>query len=255
MESEIKKEILLKLEEIEQTKNVTILFAIESGSRAWGFHSPDSDYDVRFVYMHQKDWYLGIEDRKDFIELPVNEVFDVVGYDIRKMLRFFRTTNGKIYEWIQSPVVYRKHGNFMEEIKQLIPEYYSAKAGLHHYLGLTKNTLDNELQGEQVKLKKYFYALRPVLAALWITKKHECPPMEFRHLRTLITDDKLNMAIDRLLEKKVQVDEKFLTEPDSMVHGFIKTTFDLCSEHAKGLQKKETDAGSLNMLFQKTIGL
>jgi hypothetical protein len=246
---------LNKLQVIETEKNVTILFAIESGSRAWGFHSPDSDYDVRFVYMHEKDWYLGIEDNKDFIDLPVNEVFDVVGYDIRKMLRFFRTTNGKIYEWIQSPIVYQKHGSFLTDIRHLVTEYYSPKAGLHHYLGLTKNTLDNDLAGEQVRLKKYFYALRPVLAAAWIMQKNECPPMEFGHLRTLITDKKLDAAIDKLLAKKVTVDEKYMAAPDPLVHQFIKSTFDLCSEYAKTLDRKETDVTSLNTLFQKTIGL
>ena len=149
--------ILEKLYEIEKDNNVTVLFAIESGSRAWGFHSPDSDYDVRFVYMHQKDWYLSIEDRQDFIDLPVNKVFDVNGYDIRKMLKFFRSTNGKIYEWIQSPIIYKSYGDFLPAIKNLVDQYYSPKAGIHHYLGLTKNTLENDLKGDEVKLKKYFY--------------------------------------------------------------------------------------------------
>jgi predicted nucleotidyltransferase len=251
----MKNSILEKLKEIEIDNGVTILFAIESGSRAWGFHSPDSDYDVRFVYMHRKDWYLTIEDKKDFIELPVNEVFDVNGYDIRKMLRFFRTTNGKIYEWIQSPTIYTTHGSFLPDVRALIAGYYSPKAGLHHYLGLTRNTLENDLKSDKVKLKKYFYALRPVLAAYWIALKNECPPMEFGHLRTLVTDDVLNENIDALLKQKVEVDEKFLIEPNKIIHQFIEDTFAFCDAHTKTLQPKSTDITALNQLFRKTIGL
>jgi uncharacterized protein len=251
----MKEEILKKLEEIEKTQQVRVLFACESGSRAWGFASPDSDYDVRFVYAHEKDWYTGIEDRKDFIELPVNAVFDVVGYDIRKMLKLFRGSNAKIFEWLQSPVMYRTDAAFLEAIKNLIPHYYSQRAGLHHYLGLTRNTLNNDLAGEQVKLKKYFYALRPVLAALWICEKKTCPPMEFQYLRTLITDADINSRIDRLLAQKVQVDEKFMIAPDAVLHGFIKAAFDKCDAHAQTLEAMQTGAGELNNLFRKTVGL
>jgi len=86
------------LEKIEKEHKVKILFAWESGSRAWGFASKDSDYDVRFIYVHEKNWYFGIDDQRDVIELPVNEVLDVNGWDVRKALRLFRKSNAPLYE-------------------------------------------------------------------------------------------------------------------------------------------------------------
>jgi predicted nucleotidyltransferase len=173
--------------------------------------------------VHKKDWYLGIEDRKDHIDFPVNDDLDVVGYDLRKMLKLFRGSNAKIYEWLQSPIAYKKDESFLAGIRSLMPVYYSLRAGIHHYLGLTRNTFDNDLQKEQVKLKKYFYALRPVLAATWIAEKKEYPPMEFKYLRTLIRDADLSERIEQLLRKKVTVNETYMMEPDIILNEFVKT--------------------------------
>lgn len=249
------KEINEKLEILESEKKVKILYACESGSRAWGFHSPDSDYDVRFLYIHEKEWYLSIEDKKDFIDLPVNEVFDINGYDIRKALKLFRASNCKIYEWVQSPVIYKSDDSFLQDLKSLVAEYYSPLSGLHHYLGLTRNTLNNDLQGDQIKLKKYFYALRPVLAACWIAEKGECPPMEFKHLRTLIKSEMIDKKIDNLMHTKLQVPESHLIAPDEALHQFITDKMELCEKHAQTLHKKESTPNSLNYLFRKTAGL
>src|SRR5262245_32616508 len=109
----MKETIIEKLHEIELSQQVQVLFACESGSRAWGFHSIDSDYDVRFVYMHRSDWYLSIEDKKDVIELPVNEVLDISGWDLRKALKLFRSSNSVIYEWLQSPILYIEGDGFI----------------------------------------------------------------------------------------------------------------------------------------------
>lgn len=250
------KEIILeKLAAIEKEHAIRILYACESGSRAWGFHSPDSDYDVRFIYIHEPDHYFGIEDRKDFIQLPVNEELDIVGYDIRKMLKLFRASNAKIFEWIQSPVVYKVEPSFHEGITALIDEYYSPRAGIHHYTGLTRNTLDNDLQSEEVKLKKYFYALRPVLAAKWIAVKMKCPPMEFHSLRAMSEDADVNARIDRLLEKKVQVSEGYRIEKDAVLNEYIRAQMDYCLAVATSLSPRHTDVSHLNLLFKKMVRL
>lgn len=247
--------ILNKLLEVEQSKGVRILYACESGSRAWGFHSPDSDYDVRFIYAHGKDWYLSIEDKKDHIEFPVTDELDIVGYDVRKMLKLFRGSNAKIYEWLQSPVVYKEDDEFLHSIRSLMNDYYSLRTGVHHYLGLTKNTFNSELQQPQVKLKKYFYALRPVLAATWIVEKKAFPPMEFAHLRKMITDKNINEKIDALLKQKVVVGEGFLIQPNTVLNEFIAKQMEYCWNASASFESKETDVTSLNMLFRKTIGI
>lgn len=247
--------IINKLTDIEAERNIRILYACESGSRAWGFHSPDSDYDVRFIYAHDKDWYLGIEDRKDFIELPINDELDVVGYDLRKMLKLFRGSNAKIYEWLQSPVTYKKDDTFHRDITALMPVYYSLRSGIHHYMGLTRNTLEQDLQDDQVKLKKYFYALRPVLAATWIVEKKAYPPMEFAHLRTIIKDDDIDERIEELLQRKIKADEKHFINKEPVLNEFITGQMEYCMQAASGLQLKETEVSPLNELFKKMIGL
>ena len=251
----MEREIQEWLSELEAEQGIRILFAGESGSRAWGFASPDSDYDVRFIYAQPASWYASIEERPDFIKGPQNEVLDIVGYDIRKALRLFRASNAKIYEWIQSPILYRQDPSFLDDLRSNINSYYSLRAGLHHYLGLTRNTMEQYLQGKEVNLKKYFYALRPVLAALWIKTYQRCPPMVFEPLRSLITNADLNARIDRLLALKAVAPEGHLIKHDAVIHTFIQETWDDCLRYAKGLEKKETEATPLNHLFRKTIGL
>ena len=155
--------IIAKLEEIEKTKDVRILFAAESGSRAWGFASPDSDYDVRFIYMHPRDYYLKLEKIRDVIELPINELLDINGWDLNKTLRLLHSSNPTIFEWLTSPIVY-KETPFAGEFRPVLKRYFSPKKGLNHYLSMAVGTYRGHLQGDTVKAKKYFYALRPILA-------------------------------------------------------------------------------------------
>ena len=86
MTGKIKKE----LNKVEQENDIAILLAIESGSRGWGFASTDSDYDIRFVYIHRPEWYLSIDEKRDVIEYPVNNLLDISGWDIRKTLKLYR---------------------------------------------------------------------------------------------------------------------------------------------------------------------
>ena len=107
-----------KLNQLEAEYGVQILLAVESGSRAWGFASPDSDYDVRFIFWHPKDWYLSVFEQRDVIELPVDAVLDISGWDIRKALRLLWKSNAALIEWLNSPIVYRAHPKrkFLDEL-------------------------------------------------------------------------------------------------------------------------------------------
>ncbi len=247
--------ILQKIEEIESSNEVKILFACESGSRAWGFSSPDSDYDVRFVYAHHADWYLTIEDRKDIIELPVNEVLDISGWDIRKALKLFRSSNSVIYEWLQSPIIYKEEQGFIQDLFSMRSEFYSLRSGLHHYLSMTLNAFQTDLQDEEFKLKKYFYALRPILAASWIIDKQECPPMEFSKLRALVSDRKVDNRIDDLLLMKKKENETYVTKADPLIHEFLKDRISYCEVASRKITPLKTQPDNLNELFRKTIGI
>jgi predicted nucleotidyltransferase len=109
--------ILQKLTELEQSENIKILYACESGSRAWGFASPDSDFDVRFIYARNVNHYLSIADMPDVVGLPVDEVLDIGGWDLKKALKLFLKSNGPLYEWLQSPIVYRQDNTFADEMR------------------------------------------------------------------------------------------------------------------------------------------
>jgi predicted nucleotidyltransferase len=242
-----------KLDGIESDHGVKVLFACESGSRAWGFASPDSDYDVRFVYAQPRDHYLRIRERKDVIELPVNAVLDIGGWDCRKALQLFLKSNAPLYEWLQSPIVYNEKSGFAAELRGLMATYFSLKAGGHHYLSMARNAFENDLQGGEVKLKKYFYALRPALACMWIVEKGSVPPMEFAVLRTLVEDPSWNAMVDELLERKKVADEKALIAAIPKLQEWIAKTLEFCKERTDLLPPVKHDTEELDELFRKYI--
>lgn len=246
-------EIIDKLLSIEEEQQVKILYACESGSRAWGFASPDSDYDVRFIYVRPAEDYLSIRERRDVIEVPVNEVLDISGWDIRKALQLFLKSNAPLYEWLQSPIVYKENGGFKKELVELATTYFSNRAGCHHYLSMARNTFENDLQQEMVKMKKYFYALRPLLAALWIVNKRTVPPMEFEQLRTLIKDEQWHIVIDDLLERKKMADEKGMIASVPVLQEWISQTLTYCQEQSVNIPALQHDVAVLDILFRKYI--
>jgi predicted nucleotidyltransferase len=246
--------IIDKLLSIEADEKVKILYACESGSRAWGFASPDSDYDVRFIYARPVGEYLSIKERRDVIEVPVNEVLDISGWDIRKALQLMLKSNAPLYEWLQSPIVYMESGGLKEEMVRLAATYFSNRAGCHHYLSMARNTFENELQTEMVKIKKYFYALRPLLSALWIIERGSMPPMTFEQLRTLVREEEWNTVIDDLLEKKKMADEKGMIEPVLLLQEWIQSTLAYCQEKTIHMSALKNDTQELDILFRKYIG-
>ncbi|WP_083227878.1 nucleotidyltransferase domain-containing protein [Mucilaginibacter sp. PPCGB 2223] len=251
----MKETILQKLTELERLENIKILYACESGSRAWGFASPDSDFDVRFIYTRDVDHYLSIAEMPDVVGLPVNEVLDIGGWDLKKALKLFLKSNGPLYEWLQSPIVYRQDNTFTNELCDLMPAYFSLRSGGNHYLSMANNTLRDDLQGDQVKLKRYFYALRPALACQWIVEKQTVPPMEFDKLRILIRDNSVQKSIDDLLEKKKDADEKAFITPVPLLNEWLTDTLNNCREKMPLLPSEKKEADELNVVFRNYIQL
>ena len=224
---DIQREIQENLDRIEQKYNVKILLAVESGSRAWGFASPDSDYDVRFIYMHKPEEYLRIDAMKDVIEWQLDEVLDINGWDVRKALLAFGKGNPNVMEWANSPIIYRKADEW-EPLKETALHYFSEKSALYHYYGTANSTLQGFLQGEMIRYKKYFYALRPLLCCHWIERYHTVPPMEFEKLLTMFgePDEVLTFglyeAIQKLLVRKAETEEKDLNPQMPVIIEFIR---------------------------------
>lgn len=203
IDSEMLTRIRQQLVRIEQEESVRILYACESGSRAWGFPSKDSDYDVRFLYVHEPDWYLSVFDRRDVIERSIDDLLDVSGWDLRKALQLFRKSNPPLLEWLQSPIVYLEQTGTADAIRALADFAFSPKACTFHYLHMARGNYRDYLQGAEVKSKKYFYVLRPLLACAWIERFGTLPPMAFDTLKEeLIPPGELRTAVDELVKRK-----------------------------------------------------
>ncbi len=193
------------LHQVQEEHGFKIVYACESGSRAWGFPSEDSDYDVRFLYLNPPDWYLSVdlEDRSDVFEQPITGNLDVSGWDLRKALRLLRKSNPPLLEWLNSPIIYIETPTIVRRLRELIPEFYSPIACGYHYLHMAQGNYREYLKGDIVWLKKYFYVLRPLLAIRWIEKEKTAVPMEFGTLvARLVTDPSLKRAIEELLKAK-----------------------------------------------------
>jgi uncharacterized protein len=195
--------ILSQLRQIEADKGVQIIYACESGSRAWGFPSADSDYDVRFLYLHPVNWYLSISEGRDVIECPISAGLDINGWDLRKALRLFRKSNPPLLEWLGSPIIYLESGYTAARLRELASVYYSPRASLYHYLHMARRNYREYLHGDEVWVKKYFYVLRPVLAMNWIERGLGVAPTDFNTLvEKLVVEAPLRTAIEALLTAK-----------------------------------------------------
>ena len=251
---EIQKEISDKLNEIEEKEGVRILHAIESGSRAWGYASPDSDYDVRFVYVRKKEDYLRLEELKDTIDWQLDEVLDINGWDIKKTLKQFAKGNATLFEWSGSPIVYRTTDEWAR-IHKVSEQYFSEKSAIYHYYGTANNTFHEYLQGDTVRYKKYFYALRPLLAAEYIEKYHVAPPVLFDELLKLDLAPELRKAIDELLEIKKRTTEIEENPQMPVIRDFIESEIIRQKEIADTMADDHNkDWGALNRLYREIIG-
>lgn len=249
--------ILNRLKELEIEHNIKILYACESGSRAWGFASPNSDWDVRFIYAHTQDWYLSIDDQKDMLDfaIDVNEL-DLTGWELRKTLRLFRGSNASPFEWLQSPIVYLDPYNFKTKLWDLADNYFKPRSAAFHYLGLAKSSSKKGLINGLMDIKKYFYVLRPLLAAHWICTKKTAPPMEFAPLlEQLKPKEQLYHAILDLTNRKIMAQEGDFTEPVPIIQDFIEKNLVELSLTAKELPAEQASSTLLNYLFRDFIHL
>src|SRR5688572_14307502 len=195
---------------IERDHAVRVLHAAESGSRAWGFASPDSDFDARFVYAHEVAWYLSLDERtrpnqpqRDVIEQMLPGDLDVSGWDLRKALRLAAQGNATVAEWLRSPLVYAGDDAARARLRELVDGAYRPLPAWHHYRAMAKRNASKHLGGPTVKLKKYFYILRPLLCARWLAGGHGIPPMEFATLLdVLLPAGPVRAAIDALVDAK-----------------------------------------------------
>jgi predicted nucleotidyltransferase len=244
------------LHTIEHEDDVRIVYACESGSRAWGFPSADSDYDVRFIYVHPKSWYLSvdIEHRRDVIERPISDQLDVNGWDIRKALKLLRKSNPPLFEWLSSPIVYLDQYGVADELKKLLSIYYSPTASFYHYLHMAQGNLRDYLRGDTVWVKKYFYVLRPLLAMKWIEEDCGIVPMAFGALVDgIVKDAALREEIDRLLERKKRGDELAREPRIPAISAYIEREVERLEAKTIPPAESRPSPSRLDELFRQTL--
>ena len=248
--------ILSKLKEIEQKYDVRILLAVEAGSRAWGFSSPDSDYDVRFVYVHPLDWYLSLCEQRDVIEeMDPDGVLDVSGWDLRKALGLLAKGNCGLAEWLASPIVYRMDPVFFLEINSLKNRYLRKVSAAHHYFCMAMNHDKRYLEKRRTELKRFLYHVRGLLAAKWIVEKDSFPPVPFLDLvKSEVKDDAVRVDILDLvgLKRQGKENDKVIVN-DSLVE-FAANTAERLRWQIQQLPATEaTDYRPLDNLFRRTV--
>lgn len=247
----MKTTIQQKLIEIEKRHRIKILYSCESGSRAWGFPSPDSDYDVRFIYSRPIEKYLTIQLQKDHLTFPINDELDIYGWDISKVLQLITKSNTTPFEWLQSPFIYRKDKTFKEELWKLCQSYFCPRSNIHHYLGIARGAMQT-MQEEDIKIKKLFYVLRPMLAALWCAKQNTIAPMSIYPLADLLTDD-LRKKVLSLIELKSTASESYQIKIDQDIKTWIDQTFDYCMEISQKMERKSFEIKGADEFFRKMI--
>lgn len=248
----IQKEII----RIEEEKNVKIWFAIESGSRAWGFPSEDSDYDVRFIYTHPQAWYLTIQNKRDVIEYPIDGELDLSGWDLKKALQLLTRSNPSLYEWLVSPIIYHADAEFTDDLLKTYQSFVSHKTLGYHYLSLARRNyydfLDNKIE---VNLKKYFYVLRGLFSCQYLIMENKLPTIDFNELLTLIDiPESIRSEIDILLIRKRSSAELKKEAPIMHLNQFIEARIVEYEMKLNTLvESNQVDYQQLDLLFQKYL--
>lgn len=246
-------EVRRRLDRVEAEENVAICLAVESGSRAWGFSSVDSDYDVRFLYVRRPETYLSVrpDPTGDVIERPIVDAVDLSGWDLRKALGLFLKSNPPLLEWLQCTLVYRERGDVARRLRELLPAYYSPRASFFHYLHMAQGNLREYLRGATVWRKKYFYVLRPILAMRWIDQGLGAVPIEFeRLLQATLPEGGVRDAVLQLLEEKRAGKELDRGPADPVLSDFVRSELTRLEATMEGREGPTRSCEEVDALFR-----
>ena len=244
-------QIRQRLNALARERDACILLAVESGSRAWGLASPDSDYDVRAVFVRPEDAYLAVSPPSEDIDF-IDGDFDLSAWDLRKFLRLLRKSNATPGEWLQSPVRYAGSDSAYAKLETLCRQHFHPRAMLNHYRGLAKGAWAGFSDSGEGRLKKFFYVLRPLLAARWIAERGTLPPMTFAALLPMLTEKDVRAAVDALVLRKREVDEAYVMTLPDVISTYVQNTF--ATLEAADLPRTETrDAADLDAFFRDAV--
>ncbi|MDP4552634.1 nucleotidyltransferase domain-containing protein [Alkalihalobacillus macyae] len=255
--------IIEVIKQTEKDHDIKILYACEAGSRAWGFPAEESDYDVRFIYIHKKNWYLSIDQKRDGIEvpsrdkvsIPVDDRVDMSGWELTKALKLFRKSNPPLLEWLHSTIVYHEPFSTAEQMRELARTIFSPRSCLYHYVNMAKGNFRECLKREDVRIKMYLNVLRPVLASNWIKKYQSIPPIGFEEL---FEDAALPLELQEVIKtflKSKRAGEDLIVEPRiDVINSYVQKEVEELEAYAKALDVQiEDPTEKLNDLFRITL--
>lgn len=250
----MRERILGELAAVERELEVRVLLAVESGSRAWGMASDDSDYDVRFVYARPVADYLRLGGSRDTIEWRLDEVLDVTGWDLAKFLRLARGSNPTAFEWLSSPITYAEAPGF-SRVREAAAACFSPKASAFHYLGMERGHDRAYLRGEEVGAKKYLYVVRALLAARWCLEERTPAPMLLADLVDAKLPEALRLAVEGLLAAKARGKERALVPHVPELDGWIEREDAELYELARtAVAPEKVSWDALDVAFLEAIG-
>lgn len=246
-----------KITELEKEKGIKVLLACETGSRAWGFPSPDSDFDIRLIYVHSPEWYISVYDKKDTIEMMIEEGdLDISGWELKKTLGLLFKSNAALLERIQSPILYKAEPDFIVDMEKLAEKLYSPKAVMHHYLSMSSNFVEEIGDAYELKLKKLFYALRTAVACQWVLQKDIYPPIEFtKMLDELEIDRKIRDRAFELIELKMTKKEDYRHPREEDIIEFVRETIELSKAKFDKLGVSIKEKADLDSVLRKWVGI
>lgn len=245
--------ILKKIEEIEEKNNVKVLFAVESGSRAWGFHSVNSDYDVRFIYVHKLSYYLSTQNHRDVIEVMDGDL-DCSGWELRKALNLLAKGNPPLLEWLYSPIVYVRDEEFMAEFEALALQNFAPRSAIYHYLGMAKRNYNQYIKDKAyVKLKKYLYVIRPLLNCIAIQEQGKMPPTAMDLSMGLLERYEAHSHLVQLIEDKKAGKELDMGPANIVLNNFIEETMFFYELFVDELNNPKVDYSKLNWCLYNQV--
>jgi len=249
--------ILSQLEMLETRESIRILYAVESGSRAWGFASADSDYDVRFLYVRSAHDYLSIRPPRDVVELPLEDDLDINGWDLFKALTLFRSSNPPLIEWLFSPIVYLEHGELAANLRRLAQEHFSPRRMAYHYLSMAKRNYKEYIEGKsEVRLKKYLYVMRPLICVAWLEQNASPPPTRMEDaLAGIALANDVRANLSEIVQRKQQSDELGVNPPFEALNRYIAETIERVTEAIPALPDPTIESLTLDALAWKELGL
>ena len=250
---EVRANIDRRLADIEREFGVEIFYACESGSRAWDFASPDSDYDVRFLYRHPRDWYLSLSEQRDVIETPIEGVYDINGWDLRKALRLALNGNPVLFEWLSSPILYLERP-LAAGFREVAFSVFDPVKAYRHYLSMARGQRRTYLTGETVRQKKYFYAIRPLLACQYLLGHSGVVPMRFFDLVDAVSPPVvLREALVGLLHAKRHTSEAAEAARLPVLDRWIEQSLDMLAARLPE-PVAPRNRGALDAFFRSAIG-